>query len=481
MVYSMNVYKALGGIILFTISSVAILGVYRTNGVGWDFISHYLNGRSVAEGFGHAINPAHALSVGKNFYFDGVWEPLPSLLLAAFILFAGNLALPAYLLFLMAMLFLAAYATAKSLNVDPLMLSSIMASPYVISYTVLYNGNEILAASFSMLAMGLIVAKRSEAGILVGLAGLSKYVGLALLPMLLFVGKRRSTVRSLCMFALVTLPWLAVNWAIFGDPLQSYFLQLAETQQQSLGLGAFANMLGLVLWYPIVILAMVLAVAACFWAAHRLNDGKKLRRSIRTHEFIAERGITILFVSLLLSIAGFAFSFDNAQGAIRLGFLVYLSASMLVAVVLDRSRIGNMMLFGKRASEKAMPYAVFGTSMVLMIATCFNLAHSGFNLHGSVDSKNPVLSDAVSALKSTGISGCSIVSNAWPYMDYYNVTTYSPYYCNSTVARMPFLLFYNISAQDYCGGSVSLMPGTYAQFKYPAFSIYLPANYMCVK
>jgi hypothetical protein len=134
MTYSISKYKIICSFVLFLVCVITVLSVYNVNGVGWDFISHYLNARTVASsyfyshlyvfnnrvpmqvnvnGVNRTYNDTSALVVNKNIYFDDVWEPLPTIIMGTLILFFDGFALPVYIVLLIAFLFVASYITAK--------------------------------------------------------------------------------------------------------------------------------------------------------------------------------------------------------------------------------------------------------------------------------------------------------------------------------------------------------------------------------
>ena len=482
MAYSVSKYKLICSFILFLVCAAAVLGVYNVNGVGWDFISHYLNARTLSTGLRGTLNTNSALSVGKNFYFDNVWEPLPTVIIAVLILLFNGLALPVYLVLLIALLFIASYITAKNLNVDPLLLSSVIVAPFMISYTILYNGNDILGSSFVLLAIGFIMAKQSRAGIFAGLMGLSKYASLFLLPLILFVGKRKDVLKAIALFILVTLPWLIFNYIAFGDPLLSYWVQLGETQAQSASIAMFLSTVFSIIWYPLAILICATVAIAYLEIVRKKRRAKDFVRKV--WNFLKSRQSLVLLSFFVLAFLEFAFVYDKTQGPIRLGYMMYLSVCTVAIVVIETSLLGKIKLnFSKRKLEigHVLPYIVFFISLALVLNLYLGWRSVHFEVLGSLGSKNPDFALASRALESYNLSECSIVSNAWPYMNYYNITTYSPYYCNSTVLKMPIVVFDRVGISNYCTGTVENLKNISQTFSYANFSIYLPNDYTCVK
>ena len=489
--------------VLFLVCTIAVLSVYNVNGVGWDFLSHYLNARTISSsylyshlsifankvsinvnqsGTNHTYYVTPSLVIGKKIYFDDVWEPLPAVMMGALILLLGGLAMPVYIILLIALLFVASYVTAKNLDVDPLMLSSIIAGPFMISYTILYNGNEILASSFVLLTIGFIMAKKGRAGAFAALMALSKYASMFLLPLVLFLRKRNEIIKAATLFIIITLPWLVFNYLAFGSPIESYTLQLIEIQPQSNTLMMFFSTLFSIIGYPLIILIVGAAAVLYLQGLRKRGNAKAL--TMKMKNIIKSRQAWLLASFFLLAFVEFAFVYNKTQGPIRLGYMLYLSLSIAAVLVISSSSIEKLRVKISKIHfelREVLPYVAFSISMILVLVLYSNWSHIGFNALGSLGFKNSDFTNAVGALSSHNLGGCNIVSNAWPYMNYYNVTAYSPYYCNSTVQKMPIVIFNKVGVSNYCTGSVDNISNISQTFRYENFSIYLPNNYACIR
>ncbi len=485
-------------LILFVVVTSLVLSVYDSSGVGWDFLARYLNGRTLASGYfythlgifsnkihinfnlagiNYTYNVTPGLSVGNHIYFDDVWDPLASVIMAFFVLGLGAHALVAYLVFLVALLFLASYVTAKNIGIDPLVLTSLMVGPYVLLVTIFYNGAEILALSLALLSIGYAVCKRYSVGLGLGLMGLARYDSLILAPIVLLIGDRKRVLKSIAIAFLVTIPWLVLNLAFFGNPLQSYVTDLAETQVQAGGPLVLLTTIGSIVWYPLI----MLAIAAIALAYMRKESIRRIRKPL----YAAKKGLRgqrarVLLLSLVLSLVGLGITYGHAQGSIRLGYLVYLSVAVIAAVALAMLE-GTLALRPKtRLVGRMIPYAVFFVSMVFLLHLYSSWSAIHFNALGNLGFRYPAYLDATHALEAHGLAGCAVVSNAWPYLDYYNTTAYPPYFCNATIERMPIVAFPGgPGVSDYCVGSIYNLTGISRRFNYPNFTIYLPENYTC--
>ena len=500
MPYEVDRYKIACALILFAVSAIIIISAYHVSGVGWDFLSQYLNGRTLTSGYFYAhlgvfgnkvpvnvsvlginrtFNFAPALTVSKNIYFDEVWTPLPAFLMGLFAVALNANALCAYLIFLLLLLFVSSFITAKKLDVDPLILSSLMIGPFVILVTILYNGAEILALSLALLSIGYAVQKQYKAGLWASLAGLAKYDALIMVPIIFLLGDRKNVAKAIALAVLVAIPWLAFNFVLFGSPIQSYWTQIAEAQPQPAGIAVFVSLFASIVWYP---LALFLIAAAClaYFNRKRLKVIKPLKL---LKSSLKDQKTRVVVSSLILTVLGFAVVYKSAQGSIRLGYLVYLAFAVIASLALSRlAATKTSQGRGKAgAGWRLVPYAVFAVSLVLLFSIHLgNGTGMTFNAN-SLNSRDAVFSDAANALQSDGLGNCSVVSNAWPYMNFYNVTTYSPYLCNATIERMPVVVFSSIGVSDYCTGSVHDLKGISRQFDYPNFSIYVSENYACAR
>jgi hypothetical protein len=366
--------------------------------------------------------------------------------------------------------------------VDPLLLSSVVAGPFIISYTILYNGNEILASSFVLLTIGFIIAKQKKAGIFAGLMGLSKYASLFLLPLILFLRKPKEILKAIFLIILVTLPWLVFNYLAYGNPLKSYFVQLAETQPQSNTIVMFLSTVFSIIKYPLAILIIGLIMITYLETSRKRNKELKLTQTIKDFLKSQKGMVTISF--FILALLEFGFVYSKTQGPIRLGYMLYLSTAVIAVVIISASSLGKLNInFSRKRYEikDVIPYLAFSTSLILILMLYSSWMQLHFNIMGNLGFKSNQYVQAVSALKSHNLSDCSIVSNAWPYMNYYNVTAYSPYYCNSTVLKMPVVVFNNEGVSNYCIGTTANITNISQTFRYTNFSIYLPGNYACVR
>lgn len=519
---------------LLLLSVAIILLVYGKLGLGWDFTDIYLTGRSFVnpslfqqhlpvnttviyyyKGVAYTSNPYFYITP-SHVYISIVREPLVPLFLALTTLASSAYAVQIYLVLLLAMLLAAAFYTARQLNLNPLLLSSLLFAPYVLQWTVLYTSQELLSMVFALVAIALLAKKSPLAGVALALVGLSKYPGLILLPMPLLLfelknidGSAMRVVKTYALFALTTLPWLLFNLFYFGNPIISYQYSLGEAAANNLAFN-YSQLLNalfefpVVLAYPIIIMAVLLAATRLAGGANRPGDAtqqksKDLGYGLRLKPLNADDGSVkgpglfsalsamdyrykVVLFFILLSALGFVIVYNNVGIPERFGYLLYAGVVILAALYFESIGAGYA-LIGKFA-----PYAVCALSLALLAYILFSLApshYSGWNIgEGSV--YNSTIKDAVANLTSMGLAKCAVISDAWPFLNYYGIVAYqasSP--CSTNMSHYPVVMLRNMTVDnDYCGYEIPLnvlIPNnaSYIIYAPPANLPLDNGNYLC--
>lgn len=505
-----NKFVAVATIVLLALSFLILTGVYSREGIGWDFMDHYLNGRTFANirfyqvqlpitaqriitsgnftssnnvHYTYAINVTPEVYVNDGLYFSEVRNPAGALLMAVAILLYRNYAIQIYLAALLALLALGSIFAAKKLDLDPLLVVSLILSPYVIRWTVMYSSVEALSLAVALFVVGLILAGGWLSGIAMGVLGLSKYTNLVEVPLLLFAGDRRKIAKAILAFVMATLPWLLFGWLYFGNPVYSYYLSFTQnvaintTQQVDVSLYPM-------LLYPILILIVYFAVVSLLVGAGKVAEwfGEMLKE-IRNYKtlFSENRKVGILLGFFLLSLVGFMIVYNHVGIIERFAYLLYGSISLGAAYVIDSRIAGNInfQLFKRELSlDRAMGYLAFCVTTISLLLIYIPIWNNGYTswlgfMYGSDSRPYP---DAVSYLVSAHLSGCRVLTNAWPFLNYYNISASPANTCNATMERYPLVVFRNVGSTEYCNiHKFSLAGIPTAQ----NFSVYLPPNYTC--
>ncbi len=471
------------GIILIVLSTFVILSVYNVIGLGWDFTDLYLNGRSlISPAFYHQNLPIitnfYYFIAPSHVYISIVREPLVSVILAILLLIFNNYAVQIYLFLLLVGLFAGATFLSKELDINTLILPSLLFSIYVIQWTVLYTSQEILSIIFSLLLIGLLIKKSAKSGIALALVGLTKYPGLILFPIILLLfdnkdlkGSLIKILKAYILFGLVTLPWLIFNYIYFGNPLISYQLSLTEAVANNTGGFSLGQLFGALLQFPIILIYPIFIFALLILLGKK-NEPNKISNEIinATNGHIGYINILkdlsysdkVIGFFIALSAIGFIMVYNNVGQPERFGYLLYASVAILVSTKLNN-------VINTKNMRLVLPFISIVLLAYLYVSTNQNYYKYWF-YQQEIGTQNVTVMNAVANFSSTALKGCSVVSNAWPFLNYYNITSYesnlfsvnikgyaSVCFNNYQTSHYPIILFKNVGPYPtYCGNNINV-------------------------
>lgn len=503
------------------IFSYVLLNTTIIKGINWDFMDLYLSSQSLLKGnFYNTIvnygtvgnlslspealamlnktpgfNPSLLSITGAadkisliettQIYFGSERYPLAIFMMSFLSLFNSQLTIPMYLQTLVVLLALSSLYVSRRMGLNPLILLSFIFSTYTVQYTMLFNSTEALSMAMLLLFIGGVYSDTEGAGLALGFAGLAKYTNLIFLPLLLFLTGRKKQARALVLFALITSTWLLFNFLLFGNPLHSYLADLFETagNHVNLALDSFQTPFGTlpypfsyfaVLIYPLS--ATLITLIIIFLKKPKTRSKRSLFEKIKVN-----RAYYVLSAFLLLAIVGFVSTLGHVDGPVRIEYAIYGALSILAPLLMMDRRVGDIMFrIGKQEIfvSRVLPFVLFLVSVAWLLVYLNFVRTNPYWMQYA--SNGTVFKAAVSALGSHGLLGCSIVTNAWPYMRYYNVPAYTSYYYeqlyyNPVLKRAPVLIFNGGGTPP----SQVLLKNITQSFSYSNFSIYLPNNYVC--
>ncbi|MDE1860684.1 MAG: hypothetical protein KGH72_03105 [Candidatus Micrarchaeota archaeon] len=507
--------------ILALASLFVVISVYNSKGVGWDFLDAYLSGQSLLRGdfyytvtnYGTAanlsLNPsspflemlrnsslvnyinvsrAYApefinLIETKDVYFTSEKYPGPILVMAlAYLIFKG-MAIDVYLAILVLLVCIGVVYASRRLKIDPIVLASLLLSVYLVKYTMLFNSSESLSIGILLFAIALLVRDSPYFGLVIGLAGIAKYNNFVFIPMILLLSTRVKKAQAALLLAVPIVPWLAYNFLLFQNPLHSLIGNIAETAANNVNLAADSvqSIIGVVPYpYELVeVLAYPLAALIIF-AALMASLGKTRTDPARLYKAMAkDRRYLVISVFLVIAVAGFIVTIGHIDGPVRELYAVYLGLSVLLCLVLadniNRLKIPHIM---RSAAPRAVPALFFLVSLsTLALYLDYSQANPGWMQYASND---PVFREASAALFAQGLSNCTVVSNAWPYLRNLNVTAYSVQYYdqplyNLGLNRVAIVVFPNVGVP----ASFAHLSNISRVYLYGNFTIYVPADHAC--
>ena len=470
--------RLIGLCLLYLLLGIAVMKAYLAFGVGWDFTAHYISGRYIfSPGFFQTLKEAGiagttSMNFGivetKSLYFEPYRAPLSILVLGVLSMMAGTYAIPAYLILMVLLLLMATIYLSESIGTDYLILGSLVVLPYLVIFPFMVNSEEMLSLSLMMISLALLRKGRWQSGLVMGLACLSKYTALIFFPILIFAGDRKKIAYSYIALSLVTAPWLLFNYAAFGNPFFSYLssirVSLESTMSSSFSAAALASIVA-----GFVPAILVLVVIYSKPLKKGISGIKK--NIVHAFKWNGNRNFLLIFVFLMLAALEFLILgiHESAFDQSRYGYFLFFSLALVLAYLIS-TRIQTV----PTAYLKPAIYSLlFAFSAIAMLATISLIgSHS---LEMSYGNSDPAFASAAVAINKLGIENCSVVSNDWVFLRYYNVKAFSPYSSNKTLSDYPSAVF------AYVGTNSSSVTeyNSETAYKYVNFSIYLPRNYSC--
>ncbi len=480
-----NNQKLVLTLLLFVLFGVVITQLYYTYGVGWDFVAHFLSSKAIlSKNFTNFLtniisNNQTSIKFGilesKELYFEIYRAPLSIILFSIIDLVSVNYALIIYLLLMVIFLFVSIFYISKSMKIEFMVISSLLILPYLFSFPFFVNSEEILSLIFMLFALGLQIKGKWYSGIFLGLAGLSKYTALIFLPMLLFQTDKKKILYSYVGFGLVTLPWLIFNYAFFGNFFYSYFSSISVSLESSpISMPSVISLLIIIINFIPGIIILTIAKRKNLLNYNLREKIKKPIYKIRNF-YLKERAyfITIIFsiLSLILFvILGFHESvFDQT----RYAYFLYTSIALLIAInITTLKEKGNT-----RKKYKLSVYTLYAFSLICMVGTIILISINISNLIGVSNlSFFRIFNQNQNILQSYNLQNCSIISNDWVYLRYYNISAFSPYGYIKNSSKYPKLIF------NYFGTSPNAI-STYNDsvlFKNENFTLFVnKSSYSC--
>ncbi|MGC8586903.1 MAG: hypothetical protein ACP5K9_01275 [Candidatus Micrarchaeia archaeon] len=460
---------------ILLLAALLLYLIYAINGPSWDLIVHYLNAKTLFSSIGSIASNRNEIityitTQSDSSYYENFRAPLSAFVMMLMIPFEQDPITP-YLALLFAALAAAVWYASKSIKIDMLVLFAIVFNPYTMYYTFIFNSTEVLSMIFLLLGISLVAKKSVYAGALLGIATLAKYPMIMFLPLLLLLGKPKKIAYAALLAILVVLPWLAFNYAMFGNPLMSYLQSFSTAIGSGIKhTGFLPEALFNVLCYPAALFAVAIGM-------YLFAFGGKLafaRSALR----LDETGILVLSV-LGLAIIEFVFTGGRYDVFVqsRFGYILALAAEIgaAYAITLMQQKAG------KRPKIHSISIGIVIGAIAIAVLSYAVWWYYSASMYSSSYYYNPyysnsLYSNAKAELASLGYGNCRVITNAWPYMRYLGVHAYMPFYENATEMRYPILSFSSIGPQ----GIILNINDSREVYANPDFAIYLPNNFTCM-
>ncbi len=465
-------------LIIFAFALTDIITIYNVGGIQWDFAAEVLWAKSLlSPAFYHALfsgNLANAIDYGGSFYFESIRPPLIGILMLPFLALGGSNFVPLYLTFGLLLLLFAVLYISRALETDPLLLTLLFFTPYVIFYFFMLTGTEIIAMSFLLLFMGLVLKKRWESGVMIAIAGFAKYNSLIFLPLLLLLpgGARKKAFVS---FALTLLPWLLINTIIWHNPVYSYTLSTQSFVKDKAGIfntAVITESLKLIL--PDLVPALLIAIALLLFYVWQRHYG---RRHVTKHALTRFPSYKYTVVLAILLIGWIGWLLGSAAGSLndspREGYVIYIGIALLSGLLI--TDLSKRIRMPGRISLKTYATALLFIVTLAMLISAFNSVYNNFPF-SSYGSTDPIYQTLRSTLAADGLSNCSVISNNWVYLIYAGIEAHYPYSYNYTEQHYPIVYFTDLGANN----SAVNFNNVTTRLNYTDFYIAFPRNWTCV-
>ncbi len=457
-------------LVVFIIASALLMRLYYTQGVYWDFVTHFLYAKALTSGYFYGSLDSGTLAIsiqnGAHFYVEPFRAPLMSFLMAPFILLSYH-PIPAYLIFETALLLVSSVYLARSLRVSPLVAAPMALLPYVMVYLTVLNGAELLSLILLLFAFGLAARKRWQAGILVALAALAKYSSVVFFVPLFFMPKG-TRLKALAAGLVTTLPWFAFNSFVYGDPVYSYLSAVKEVfvipppSPTSVPIAVIGS-----LWIILVDLLPFMLIAASL----AMYTYAKHRALLASFDYRYRIATAFLVVSVLI-FAAFCIK-GSVDTLPRWGYILYAGMVPILSLLIYDLSVQASIVYKERRIIPAVYSAIFIIFVVLSASAYVQLGEYPFGT--LLGTKSVILGNAVQEVNALGISGCNVISNAWPYLRFDSITAHYPFYYNLTMYRYPIVIFDSF-VND---GETVAEENISHTYNYSGFQILMPENHTC--
>ena len=189
-------------LILFILATAYFLFQHHA-ALSWDFSSYVENAKYLFSG---------------GTYFEPLRPPLMPFILGILSIFGFSIAEYMYIILASALFMYSSAKLAETLDFDKVAFYAVSLNAYVL-ISGLYNGTELLSVALLELSIAAIIKKEEISGFYLALSALSRYTGLALFPLLIFLGNPKKIVKSIILFSIPLSIWFLYNYIKFGNNL----------------------------------------------------------------------------------------------------------------------------------------------------------------------------------------------------------------------------------------------------------------------
>jgi hypothetical protein len=361
-------------VVLFLLSTAFFIIQHYVN-VSWDFAAYVDNAK---------------YWTGQGQIYEHVRAPLMPFILMILSIFTWPLAEYVFIVLVSALFCYSSVRLAKTLGFDERIFYFFLLTPFTLLLSMI-NGSELLSLAVFELFIVFILEKKPYAGLMLGLAFLTRYNLVVFLP-LLFIGNVKNVAKNVIAFAIPILAWMYFNLITTGN----MFTAFSDTYAI---IFKFRDAFQPVNWFHI---AYVLLFLTPLFVAGIYFSARRIRLSIRS---FASNKIPLLFIFILLmSLYQYVV---NPTKDIRYIFLVVLPVAYF-----------SVLAFPKRKKIRILILKILAILTIIFVAALLSTP-------GYYDPKEKYF-DAVDYMKTHNLTHCLSASNSWTIMNYLGKTTDYP-------------------------------------------------------
>ncbi|MEM4268448.1 MAG: hypothetical protein QXK37_06500 [Candidatus Woesearchaeota archaeon] len=361
--------------------------------LGWDFAVYVLNAKHI---------------FGDGMYFELFRPPLTPFLLGVSSFFGLSYSAGEYIYIICVSAFFgyACIRFAEAVKLDKELFYILILSPYVLIVGLL-EGTELLSLALIMLFTVSIIEKKPS-GHWIGLATLTRYTNIMLLPLLLLQRNTRRITTDCIIILSLWSPWLWYNYNlkgnIFASVLDMYILDVKfrDYIHQTIQINDFLYVLWILL--PLFILGFIQYLQQCY---AELKDTKRREKS---------KTLVLIIMSFVILVTLYTYikaPIKNNRLLFNLSFPAAFFSYFFLLVIMQKKRLNFKKM--KRLTIVLISLFIFAVMMAILVKTDLSEFSKKFV-------KNQHLS-AVYILKELGVDHCGLFSNSYVLLNYYGKET----------------------------------------------------------
>lgn len=377
---------------VFLITTVFLI-VHRFLVYSWDYSVYVLNAK-------HFFN--------NGLYFEVLRPPLVPIITGIFGNIFGYFLADILFIVLVSSLFLwAVYLLTKELKLNTLFFYVLLLTPTTLAYG-LFAGTELLFLTLILFAIYFLIKDNYWAGALLGLSALTRYTGIVLGALVLFLKGTKKKIIAAILFMLVFVPWFIYNKINYGN----FFASIADQYYQNMTYRLEiiqAPQIGHILFQISAILAILFVVCLIYLLIRSLK--KKIKFDV-FKKIGAKHKKAILIVVLISAYTLYSYLTTPLKDQRYLFILVLFFASFFYCFFL---------LFYSNLSSKAKKKVnknINLISIIILLVTVLAIILV-FKITVDKTTDKDFFYKTIDIYEDQNLPNCTIYSNYWVFVNEY--------------------------------------------------------------